>query len=936
MPPSSITMMYGNGNGNSNSNGNGHDLDNQSFRSTSGNSTQGSLTVAASLFDHFSWLRPPPSVRLETSTVVPLPLQDKQVLVGQCLSGSLNDRVNLWHLRQLSLTEGGLVSSTLRKQAWPKLLCAYPKSFFPGASQSHYHVPSFGTPSSPATATTTQTTRTSNRTESVHRQDYKQLQRDIQKTKWPIESLVLQARHRQAMIDSANRPRKVHFPGTPLLDSTVVVPASQDDVSYLSGGNGLGTPVSVAYTAVYLSKHEQSVLANIITSFLQTPPADESVFFEDDRYRYFGGLNDLTALLLIHLESPSLTKLCLQKLGEWHLRDAAREPHVIESLVRLALPILLEHSFDNSDPNAAAVMEQLLLQLDVVLQGVTDWVRCWFARHVQQLPIMSRLLDVLLSSHAMMPIYFSAALLSHPNAKTVLLEDIHGSSGQVGGPMTSKKIKQALSTLPGVVLEQPQSMTQQTGMGLDDGQLDNNTVTDGTIVAAEKAPLEEILEKALGLMQQLPPSLLQQRWHPEGAKFAMLSTPATPSTALTDWALLQQAKRQRSSTQCRISPKSVLELPDSLSDDSDDVEAKEPNKSTTNTTERDQQKEDEQEQERLDRYLRDYPLAGVAAGLYKEPTKSKRWSTVLLLAIAMVVVALAGVIAMATASASSGPRGSTLETRSSSKTVQGRGKQNRNSGVLNNQRKKKTVASVKNEGQSEENRPSVSVSFMDLFKEAVETETLGTGTKNKKKNENKTNDKDKMKDTKKTNKKKTVEPNRSGTKKDAAETKPKQAQPVETKKKEEKPRKPTVIDKKPQPIKTQPVDKAMAEVKKPPVKTKPAAAVVDTTNTKAKTTPPVMATIMGTTSVSGGDGSATIIAKDQKQKTASKPAAKKSSPPLPPPVKASAAAPNKRKKRLPKVFRGIGRAVRGVGSKLRNVVRRNKNKTINVDNGNKM
>jgi hypothetical protein len=58
------------------------------------------------------------------------------------------------------------------------------------------------------------------------------------------------------------------------------------------------------------SKYEQNIVANVIISVLRTPASEHSSF-ADDRFHYYSGLHNLTAILLANLESPSLTSMIL-------------------------------------------------------------------------------------------------------------------------------------------------------------------------------------------------------------------------------------------------------------------------------------------------------------------------------------------------------------------------------------------------------------------------------------------------------------------------------------------------------------------------------------------------------------------------------------------------------------------------------------------------
>lgn len=109
---------------------------------------------------------------------------------------------------------------------------------------------------------------------------------------------------------------------------------------------------------------------------------------------------------MINLKSPSLTSLVLGKLADRHLRDAMREERVIldTALANSFLPIL------------QVVDKELYQHLQSL--GLTQptfcraWIACWFAQHVPVLDVASRLLDVFMVSHPMMPVYVAVSLLT--------------------------------------------------------------------------------------------------------------------------------------------------------------------------------------------------------------------------------------------------------------------------------------------------------------------------------------------------------------------------------------------------------------------------------------------------------------------------------------------------------------------------------------------
>ena len=51
-------------------------------------------------------------------------MEEKQHEIRCCLDG-IEEEVDLWKLRDLALSRGGLIHAQIRKQAWPKLVAAH-------------------------------------------------------------------------------------------------------------------------------------------------------------------------------------------------------------------------------------------------------------------------------------------------------------------------------------------------------------------------------------------------------------------------------------------------------------------------------------------------------------------------------------------------------------------------------------------------------------------------------------------------------------------------------------------------------------------------------------------------------------------------------------------------------------------------------------------
>ena len=212
--------------------------------------------------------------------LAPADLQAKVEAIHDCLRGvSLTassthddigkDQIDLWHLRELALQPGGLLDPSLRKRAWPLLT---------GMTFLQEQTSSMTT------------------TVSLSLADLEALQRDVPHTVWNVrEHFVQQCASRDQEQASI---KKVAVADEQYLGFD----------SFRSRNSSGGSERRPRHCKA--GRMEQKIIATAVTSCLQTQPI-ESECFEDDRYHYFEGLHDLTSLLMINLESPSLSSLLL-------------------------------------------------------------------------------------------------------------------------------------------------------------------------------------------------------------------------------------------------------------------------------------------------------------------------------------------------------------------------------------------------------------------------------------------------------------------------------------------------------------------------------------------------------------------------------------------------------------------------------------------------
>ena len=150
---------------------------------------------------------------------------------------------------------------------------------------------------------------------------------------------------------------------------------------------------------------------------------------EYDEFHYYSGMQDLIAVLLIHVESPSLTSLLLKQIWKSHLRVYFRRPSVQkvvdndddDECQSFASCIDWEGEKSNDSqpwsmvsryfPLCQVLDEELHASISrmeygewIVCEEIHKWVLSWFCCH-DTLPmhVISRVVDFFLASHPQMP-----------------------------------------------------------------------------------------------------------------------------------------------------------------------------------------------------------------------------------------------------------------------------------------------------------------------------------------------------------------------------------------------------------------------------------------------------------------------------------------------------------------------------------------------------
>jgi len=355
-------------------------------------------------------------------------IKQKTEEILSCLRGELFGRsasveeeiraVDLWHLRQLALSRGGLINSNIRKQAWLKIVDSNEKVLLNSST-----LPLINAKSEVEDIPCTLVNFTT-----LSEQEINLIKLDVENCVWNIEAEIkrcfsnrdsFKRRVRKSLEDDSslvsfesasghlNSPSSKPF----LQPSTAALPQCDNSAMTV-----ISSPVFKP-GPIYVRRkgEESSLLLNIITSILRTSP-DEVEILGMERLFYFPGMQNIIAPILITLQSPSLTSLTMKQLSQYHLKDSMSQTFDdIQATIRSVLLPLLEH-FDKP-------LYDLLFQCEMndPCSFALRWVLSWFASDIPDYDIISRLFDAFLVSHYTFPIYTAVAVLTfEPNRAKIV------------------------------------------------------------------------------------------------------------------------------------------------------------------------------------------------------------------------------------------------------------------------------------------------------------------------------------------------------------------------------------------------------------------------------------------------------------------------------------------------------------------------------------
>ena len=323
------------------------------------------------------------------------------------------DDVDLWRLRELALTEGGLVNDSIRKRAWPKLVGIHNEGTvfdalgaldesISAAIASGGSGPEGGQAEIAVIDPTNLDSAEARQGVVARCLDAKQIDRDIARCTWHL-------------LTGSQRQRKRNM--------AKIEGKSQRMESLL--------------------KKKQRRLGNLINLVLVQSYANDDDE-DDDRLRYYQGYHDVSCIFLNVLGGASIaagapgsisTEMASRLKGSSRPVDQAA---LAASAMDLDLPssVLLQVSrshfrdamrsdFQSLSAALRLIMMPLIAALDREVHAklwevdmepffAISWIITWFSHDVRDTDLVKRLFDCFLVSHPVMPVYMAVAMLLHP------------------------------------------------------------------------------------------------------------------------------------------------------------------------------------------------------------------------------------------------------------------------------------------------------------------------------------------------------------------------------------------------------------------------------------------------------------------------------------------------------------------------------------------
>jgi len=277
--------------------------------------------------------------------------------INACLE---RKEVNLWHLRELCLSKGGLINAELRRKSWHKLT---------GINRTCLDISG-------------------------------------NSTTFPLEETGVSAVDLE--IISRDAGRAVYFRyKSPKLESET----SEEKKSPMRTISNDSDSDSISNPSLLSTADMKSGLKSVIVSSIARSNSGEI-----PRLHYYQGFHDVASVILANISRrPELAACILHKIARSHLRDATREDFSgITCFLEIAFYPLLQVLDEE--------LHDYLIFRELGPTAFLTWIITLFAHDIHDSSKAGRLFDAFLASHPIMPLYLSVALLVHQDSREKIFE----------------------------------------------------------------------------------------------------------------------------------------------------------------------------------------------------------------------------------------------------------------------------------------------------------------------------------------------------------------------------------------------------------------------------------------------------------------------------------------------------------------------------------
>lgn len=447
-------------------------------------------------------------------------LTTKAERIDSCLS---QKPVDMWALRELALSNGGLLTPLFRQKAWPLLVGVHGDS------------PSSTQPIVPDR-------RKSSTDKNINNNDILRRSPGLAHTDTKPP-----AKFSFETSDTSTEEKKTESFQESSLDLIRRDVGRSVVFRYNDRQHPRATP---SYASERLAQALEDTIRSSASSTLRT-------------YHYYQGLHDVAGVVLHQLDyQADLGSNILTRLAQSHWRDALRENfgNLTWILNHLFLPLL-----QKAEP---VVHYQLQITQLEMSNLILPWMITWFTHDIFDADTAARVVDGFMASHPLLCLYFSVALLTHPRLKSDIMQ---------ADPNDPASLFVALKQLPKSIV------SDNTFTPVGDKRVKVQELLDDALALLQKHPPrsllnlvdEKVLPRSAVLQRASSISMFQavRSWTLTSPAFSPIGplsssytraklasgVPLLIATVGSDWARHRQAIRQRRLEESGKRPRTKLQ-----------------------------------------------------------------------------------------------------------------------------------------------------------------------------------------------------------------------------------------------------------------------------------------------------------------------------------------------------------------------------------------